>query len=70
MSATCSSCKYWEKSDRHYADHECRRMPPIMVIHRSSSARWTGPGWPDAKASDWCGEYRPRTLRKGTSIAR
>ena len=58
MSASCSRCDFCKPSPREYVDYECRRMPPIMVEHRSSCSKWFGVGWPEVKLSDWCGEFR------------
>jgi hypothetical protein len=55
---TCSTCRFWRKSGRQYAKMECRARSPIMVEHKSSCASWLGPGWPDASADQWCGEYQ------------
>ncbi len=55
---TCADCRFAFSSTRQYAELECRRMPPIMVQHMSSCAKWMAPGWPDIQPSQWCGEYK------------
>jgi hypothetical protein len=53
MSATCESCRYWEKKPQlDLQSGLCHRYPP----------NWFGDmkcAFPAVRSSDWCGEHDP-----------
>ncbi len=64
---TCSKCRYWVPDEENFGVGECCRKAPSVVpdaIWQPSEdekdrkiAQYTyATVWPDAKASEWCGE--------------
>lgn len=65
---SCATCRLLDPATRNtcagrYKGSDivgvCRRDAPQRVPFDSSCAKWWHTGWPEVKATDWCGHYAP-----------
>lgn len=54
MERSCSGCDHWQKDEGEPTLGNCHRYAPGAP----APAGFTR--WPETRAADWCGEFKPR----------
>jgi len=57
--AACSACAYWNANDGNIG--ECRRKAPQSVVFAVDESTRFETRFPETTASDWCGEFAPKS---------
>ena len=60
MSATCETCRWWDRNFNSNLSGCCRRYPPSGVKGYQPDGLRPRGDFPTAHQFDWCGEHQPK----------